>query len=140
MTEEHNTTNQRDNSHNQNQASRAEDTYSEQSQNTYSTSQNTGMAIMGTIPVLFFVPLLTEYKNEEFVKFHVKQGLVLLIYSIFVGLANVLFIEIPIIGWLAMIVLDTFGLVCLLIGILNAAQGQTQDLPLIGQFAHKFDF
>lgn len=136
MAEEEPITNQNKPSQQEGQTSQPSST---KSQNTSSDSTNTGMAIMGTIPILFFVPLLTDYKEDEFVMFHAKQGLVLLIYSIFVGLANVLFIEIPLIGWLAMIILDTFGLVCLLIGVLNAAQGQKQDLPLIGQYAHKLN-
>ena len=47
-----------------------------------SAGHNTGMAVLAYI--LFFIPLLTDAKNDPFVKFHVKQGLVLFLANILV--------------------------------------------------------
>lgn len=58
----------------------AEENISQQESQTQSSSKkekNTGMAIVAYI--IFFIPLLTEAKNDPFVKYHVKQGLVLFI-------------------------------------------------------------
>lgn len=112
----------------------------EQESPTPDTSQNTGMAVVATIPILFFIPLLTEYKDDEFVMFHAKQGLVLLIYGVICAIATPVLAFIPIIGWLAIFVLQVFGLVCLVMGILNAAQGMRKELPLIGKYAEQFKF
>ncbi|HOE15288.1 MAG TPA: hypothetical protein PLH82_01145 [Candidatus Paceibacterota bacterium] len=53
----------------------------EQSKSTVK-EKNTGMAILAYI--LFFIPLLTDSKKDPFVKYHVKQGLVLFIGGILI--------------------------------------------------------
>jgi uncharacterized membrane protein len=95
--------------------------------------KNIGMAIVAYI--LFFVPLLTEAKNDTFVKYHVKQGLALLIVSIITAV----FAQIPIIRWFYWI-LNIVVLVLFIMGILNAVSGKEKPLPLIGKFAEKFNF
>ena len=76
-----------------------------------------------------------KMKKNNFVKFHVKQALVLLILS-FGGviLMNMLFLfwYLP----LYHIVVLVFAV----IGIINANNGEKKELPLIGQFAKKFTF
>lgn len=96
--------------------------------------KNIGMAVVAYI--LFFVPLLTEAKNDPFVKFHVKQGLVLLlgwVASMVVGM-------IPILGWIIAPFLGIFLLILFVIGVINALSGKESKLPLIGGFADKFSF
>jgi len=95
--------------------------------------KNTGMAVIAYI--LFFVPLLSNAKNDSFVKYHVKQGLVLLIASLVVSFISWL----PIIIWFAWIL--RLGILALfIIGVLNALNGKEKPLPLIGQFAEQFKF
>ncbi|PIU42518.1 MAG: hypothetical protein CO034_00700 [Parcubacteria group bacterium CG_4_9_14_0_2_um_filter_35_11] len=91
--------------------------------------KNTGMAIVAYF--LFFVPLLTDAKNDPFVKYHVKQGLVLFIAGIIAGFVS----WFPIIGW----IIGILVFVDWIIGIVNAANGQEKPIPLIGQFAEKFN-
>ena len=43
--------------------------------------KNAGMAIVAYL--LFFIPLLTEARKDPFVRYHVKQGLVLFISALF---------------------------------------------------------
>ena len=97
------------------------------------SGQNTGMGVLAYI--LFFVPLLTDAKNDPFVKYHVKQGLVLFISSIIVGIVG----WIPVIGWI-MPLLSLVLFIIFIIGIMNAVGGKQKPLPLIGQFADKFQF
>lgn len=92
---------------------------------------NTGMAIVAYI--VFFVPLLTDAKNDPFVKFHVKQGLVLFIAWVAVWVLSML----PVLGLLAL-PLYVVMLVFWIMGILNAVNGEMKPLPLIGQYADKF--
>lgn len=95
------------------------------------SDKNTGMAVVAYI--LFFIPLLTEAKHDPFVKYHVKQGLLLFIAWIVVSiLTPVLFM----ITWLFYIVLLVFTV----LGIMNALNGKQEPLPLVGKYAEKFNF
>jgi uncharacterized membrane protein len=101
-----------------------------------STGKNTGMAVVAYI--LFFVPLLTEAKDDPFVKFHVKQGLTLLIASIALQVVGAV---IPVLGWFLVIPLASIAtLVLFVIGIMHAINGEEKELPLIGKFASNFKF
>jgi uncharacterized membrane protein len=100
-----------------------------------SKGKNRGMAIIAYI--VFFVPLLTSAKDEPFVKYHVKQGLVLFIASIVVYfIARV----IPLLGWIIAPILNIGLLVLFIIGIVNAINGAEKPLPLIGHYADRFKF
>ncbi len=93
------------------------------------------MAIVAYI--LFFIPLLTDAKNDPFVKYHVKQGLVLFIYF---AIAWIVVNVIPVVGWVLYPVLEIIGIVLLVLGILNAINGKEKPLPVIGKYAEKFNF
>lgn len=95
--------------------------------------KNIGMAIVAYI--LFFIPLLTEAKNDPFVKYHIKQGLVLFIAEFVAMVISWM----PIIRWFSWL-FNIAVLVLFIIGILNAVSGKEKPLPLIGQFANKFKF
>jgi uncharacterized membrane protein len=93
---------------------------------------NTGMAILAYLGILLIIPFLTEAKNDPFVKFHIKQGLVLLIIDV---VGSFIF-WVPIIGWLLWL-----GVIVLVVmGIMNAAAGKQKELPIIGKFASNFHF
>jgi uncharacterized membrane protein len=95
--------------------------------------KNKVMAIVGYIlPVLFFVPLITEAKNSPFAKFHANQQLVLLIAAIIV---NVVGGMIPLIGWFIILPLGSIALLVLAImGLIGAAKGEMKKMPAIGGF------
>jgi len=92
---------------------------------------NTAMGIIAYI--LFFVPLLTDAKNDPFVKYHVKQGLMVFL------IALVAFIISPMI-YLVAWVINLFVLVMVILGIINVVNDKKEPLPLIGQYAEKFKF
>lgn len=95
---------------------------------------NTTMAIIAYI--IFFIPLLTNDKNDPFVKFHVKQGAVIFI----IGLATwVLMIILPFLLPLIWLI-QLFLLVMAILGIINVLNNKKEQLPLIGQFADKLNF
>lgn len=93
----------------------------------------TGMAIIAY--VLFFVPLLTESKDDPFVKYHVKQSLFLDIVWI---ISSIVLAIIPILGWMILPILNIFFIVLWIMGIINAANGQQKELPLIGKYAQQY--
>jgi uncharacterized membrane protein len=94
--------------------------------------RNTGMAIVAYI--VFFIPLLTEDKNDPFVKFHVKQGMILLVAWFAAGFIAML----PFIGRMIqpLLVLAVFALT--ITGMYGAYKGEQKPLPLIGKFAASF--
>jgi uncharacterized membrane protein len=93
--------------------------------------KNTLMAVLSYIGILVIVPLLTA-KDDPFVKFHIKQGLVLLICFVIGGFV----FWVPFVGWILW--LGCF--IMMILGITNASSGKEQELPLIGSFAHNFHF
>jgi len=97
--------------------------------------KNTGMGVLCYLGILVLIPLLTDAKNDPFVKFHIKQGLTLLIFSIIIGVVA----AIPILGWIVSIVGSIFTLVLLIMGIINVVNGVEKPLPAIGQYAEKFN-
>lgn len=90
-----------------------------------------------------------KMKSNDFVKFHVKQGLVLLIasiiYSIALGIVfQILFFPLMMgmmFGLLAIFrLLYYVPLVWTVLGIINAVNGQEKELPVIGHYSSKFTF
>jgi len=97
--------------------------------------KNTGMAVIAYI--LFFIPLLTEAKKDPFVKYHVKQGLVLFIGWVVVAIIDSI---LPWQFWMIGRLLDIGLFILMVLGIMNAVGGNQKPLPVIGKFAEKFKF
>lgn len=96
--------------------------------------KNTLMAVLAYLGILVLIPLLTT-KDDSFVKYHVKQGLVLLvIWAVVwgVGMSAYLFWHVTQLIHLGLVVLS-------IIGIVNAVRGEEKELPLVGQFGTKFN-
>ncbi len=92
-----------------------------------------GMAVIAYI--VFFVPLLTDAKDNPYVKFHVKQGLMVLLTSIAVSVVGSV---IPFLGWFLIIPFGSlFVLVIWVMGILNAINGEQKELPVVGKYAEQ---
>ncbi|MET3682842.1 putative membrane protein [Alkalibacillus flavidus] len=88
-----------------------------------------GLAVVAYM--IFFIPLLIA-KQSYFAMYHANQGLVLLITAVVVNTAGTI---IPVIGWLFILPIgNLFVFILWVIGIINAAKGKIEPLPLIGQF------
>jgi uncharacterized membrane protein len=94
--------------------------------------KNNAMAMVAYIA--FFIPLLTEDKNDPFVKFHVKQGLVLFVAWFAAGFVAM----VPFVGQMLSPILYLGALVLMAIGIFGASKGGQKPLPLIGKYADSF--
>ncbi len=106
---------------------------SEQSNTSTSGDNSTLMGILSYIGILVLIPLLTE-KNNQFVRFHVRQGLVLLVIEIAAMVIGSMVWGIG--GLTSLINLGAF--VLSIIGIINVINKKQVALPLVGQFADKF--
>lgn len=94
---------------------------------------NVEMAVLAYI--LFLIPLLTDAKDDPFVKFHLKQAILLVIVAVS---ASVISSVIPFLGWFILGPITTiFCLVLWIMGILNAVNKQKKELPLIGKYAEQ---
>ncbi len=103
--------------------------------NSNDNDENVGMAIIAYI--IFFIPLLNDSKDDPFVKFHVKQSL-----TIFCSYMILYFLRFfPIVGdivWRLSPIVSLGWFILTIIGIVNAANKNTKELPLIGQYAERF--
>lgn len=88
--------------------------------------------VMGILAyIIFFIPLLAA-KDSPFAKFHANQGLVLFLVAVVI---NVVGSIIPLIGWLLILPLGNLLIFVLaIIGIINAAKGESKRLPITGKF------
>lgn len=98
---------------------------------------NTLMGVLAYIGPLVIVSYLVA-KDEPFVKFHIKQGLVLLVLSLVVWLFGSMFLGYSM--FMFMRVINLAITVLAIIGIVNVVQGKEQELPLVGQFSKYFTF
>ena len=96
--------------------------------------KNTLMAILAYIGPLVIVSYLTA-KDDSFVKFHIKQGLVLFVIEVMVWfLGSSMFYQF----WMLFNLINLATLVFSIIGIVNAVHGKEQELPFLGQFSKHF--
>ena len=97
-------------------------------------SENDLLAILSYLGIFFLIPLLVS-RDNAFVQYHAKQGLVLFIAEVIGGCIS----AIPIIGWFILgPILFIVWVVFSIIGIINVVGGKKAPLPIIGQFADKF--
>ncbi len=98
------------------------------------------IAIFAYLWILIIIPFLTGVKNDPFVKYHLKQGLALIVFDVIGWLVVVLIGWFPIIGWLIVWLFWITSLVLTIIGIMNVLNGEEKELPLIGHYAKNFNF
>ncbi len=93
------------------------------------------MSILAYIGILVLVPYFTAKENPV-VKFHIRQGLVLLVIegAVFVG-GEIMWGHIlsPIFA-----IINLGALVLSIIGIVNVLNKKQEELPLIGKYARHF--
>jgi uncharacterized membrane protein len=89
-----------------------------------------GTAWLSYLGILWLIPLLTM-KENAFAKFHVKQGIMLTILWV----ASSVLAAIPIIGWLADLVIWVFALIMMIMGIVNSLNGKYWVMPIVGKWA-----
>ena len=103
-----------------------------------SHDQNKLMAILAYLGPLVIVSYLVA-KDNHFVKFHIKQGLVLLIVEVVIKILWMTIWGIWMM-WPLLQIINLALLVLVIIGIVNAVNGQEKPLPVVGAWASHFKF
>lgn len=96
--------------------------------------ENKLIAAIGYLGILCLIPLLGK-KDSPFAQFHGKQGLVLFLSGVVLGLVA----WIPILGWLVGMAGGIALFILFIIGVMNALGGKMEKLPIIGQYADKIN-
>ena len=93
--------------------------------------------ILAYLGILIIIPFLVA-RDDTFVKFHLKQGLLILIGSIFIFFMANFFFYISILRTIYY-VSSLLIFILIIIGIINVINEEEKELPLIGHFAKKFN-
>ncbi len=90
---------------------------------------------MSYLWVLILVPLLR--RNEDpFIKYHLKQGVILLLLWVLIPYV----LLIPLLGWILGAVLFAATLILWIIGMTTVLKGVERPLPVIGKTIEKILF
>ena len=100
--------------------------------------------VLAYLGLLALIPLLTV-KDSEYVKWHARQGLALLICyvgaTIGVMILSVILAFIPILGWLIIVLMYLAlyggGLALVIIGIVKALKPERWQIPIVSMVADK---
>lgn len=88
------------------------------------------LAYIGPLVIISYI----FAKDNPFVKFHIKQGLVLFVIEIIAWfLGMILWVLWPLVN-----IVNLVALVLAIIGIVNVAKGREKTLPLVGSLAKHF--
>ena len=93
--------------------------------------QNSGVAALSYLWILFIVPLLGK-RNSKFAQFHAKQGLVLFGIELVAGM----FAWFPIFGQLIVLAL----IVVAVMGAVKALNEEWWEIPYISEWSKKINF
>lgn len=91
-------------------------------------SSNKVMAVLSYLGILVLIPLLAA-KDSKYARFHVNQGLILVICAVVSFAVS----KIPGLAFIAWI-LNLAIFILAVIGIINAVKGQAKELPYIGKY------
>lgn len=94
-------------------------------------SNHVVMGILSYLGILVIIPYLMA-KDVPFVKFHIKQGVVLVIIEIVVWALSGMFWGFGLWFIISLVQLVTF--VLSVIGIVNVVQNKEKELPIVGSF------
>jgi fumarate reductase subunit D len=89
-------------------------------------------AVLAYLWVLCLIPVLMK-KDDPFVRFHARQGLMLFIIEVALGIVGI-------IPFLGVVIAQIGGLVCLVLSVLSIIQvlkGNQWKIPYVGDWAEK---
>ncbi|MFH1395154.1 MAG: DUF4870 domain-containing protein [Candidatus Omnitrophota bacterium] len=97
-----------------------------------SKSSEVGFAVLSYLWILCLIPILMK-KEDPFVKFHARQGLMLFIVEVAIGIIGI----IPFLGQIIYILGMLVCGILSLIGIVQVLMGNEWKMPVIGAWSEK---
>jgi uncharacterized membrane protein len=92
------------------------------------------------LSIVGFVIALAAKRDDKYVMFYAKQSLVIFIVGAVAGVIASVLRLIPIIGTIIYLALGIVVFVIWLLSWIYALSGKMQDVPIIGDYAKKFEF
>ena len=92
-----------------------------------------GMAIVCYFNLLVIIPLLFE-KSNNFVRYHINQGLSLCLFTIVTGVIKLMLNDFLLYSYIFAILMALLIIIMMVIGIKNVCSGEEKPLPIIGNF------
>ena len=96
-----------------------------------SGSNDTLMGVFAYLGILALIPYFSKGQSP-FVRFHALQGMNLLILEIIAGVASGILSYVPVLGGIVSWVLSLGSLALSIIGIVNVANKEMKELPIVG--------
>lgn len=99
------------------------------------------IAILSYITLIGWIIAFVMHSNEQnkssLGAYHLRQGLGLAIFGVCAWVVMIILMFIPFIGWFLNMLIWIGLLVLLVLGIINAANGEEKPLPLVGELFNK---
>lgn len=99
-----------------------------------SVSGENVFAILSYLWILCLIPILMK-KEDEFIRFHARQGLMLFIVEVGIGIIGIIPFLGPIVFLLGMLVCGLLSLA----GIVQVLMGNKWKMPIIGDWSEKIN-
>ncbi|MPM71374.1 hypothetical protein SDC9_118339 [bioreactor metagenome] len=96
-----------------------------------SGSNDTLMGVLAYLGILALIPYFSKGQSS-FVRFHALQGMNLLILEVIAGVAIGILSYVPVLGSIVSWVVSLGSLAFTIIGIVNVANKEMKELPIIG--------
>ncbi len=93
------------------------------------------LAWLSYLNVLVIIPILLQ-RDNPYTRFHIRQGLALLIVTIIWGFVSLL----PVIGKVLSLLGSVYILIMTVMGVLDALSGRERELPLLSNIAKLIEF
>ena len=100
------------------------------------TGEDKTVAIVSYLTLIGFIAAVIIHSNKKtkLGAFHLRQTLGLILTSF----VSIVLVVIPIIGWIAIPIFWIFMLVCWVIGLIAAINGEMKPMPLVGPLYQKW--
>ena len=92
------------------------------------------------LPLIGFLIVLLAKKKDRYAMFYAKQGFVLFLVWVAAMIVSWILVFIPVLGWLLNFLIWIGLLVLWIIGLVYSLSGKEKEIPVVGQFAKKFNF
>ena len=100
------------------------------------TGEQIVFGILSYLGILVLIPLLLK-KDDKFVYFHAKQGLVWLIFTVILWVVTFILAFIPVLGVIINTLVWLGVLAVFVVLVIKVATGEMWELPILGEYAKK---